>query len=111
MARRFHIATIIGARPQFLKAAPLSPELRRFARETVIHTGQHYDWRMSGQFFTELRIPKPTYNLHVGSGSHAEQTAAMMTGIEHININNSNVLIGQIRRLPGRFLRQNSTSP
>ncbi len=84
MAKPPHIVTIIGARPQFLKAAPLSAALRATARETVIHTGQHYDRQMSGVFFDELRMPKPSYHLRVGSGSHAVQTGAMMVALERV---------------------------
>lgn len=78
------IVTVVGARPQFIKAASLSRVLRRKHREILIHTGQHYDNNMSEIFFTELDIPKPDYNLNVGSMSHARQTAAMMIGIEDI---------------------------
>lgn len=80
--RRFRVATVIGARPQFIKAAPVSRLLRGSVDELLIHTGQHYDWEMSGRFFRDLGIPKPSINLGVGSGSHAEQTAKMMVGIE-----------------------------
>jgi UDP-GlcNAc3NAcA epimerase len=82
------IVTIIGARPQIIKAAALSRANRTHyveqLVEIIVHTGQHYDENMSDVFFTELAIPKPIYNLNVGSGSHAKQTAAMMTGIEAI---------------------------
>jgi len=78
--------TIIGARPQFIKAAPLSRALRKRHTEILVHTGQHYDYGMSQQFFTELKIPKPNYNLEVGSGSHGTQTAAMMTKLEPVVI-------------------------
>ncbi len=82
------ILTIIGARPQIIKAAALSRAIRnRFAdrvEEKILHTGQHYDNNMSQVFFDELGIPKPEYNLHVGSGSHGEQTAKMISGIEQV---------------------------
>src|SRR6201993_1212294 len=82
------IVTIIGARPQIIKAAALSRAIRnKFStaiEEIIVHTGQHYDANMSGVFFDELQIPKPNYNLNVGSGSHAKQTATMLTGIEEI---------------------------
>lgn len=82
------IVTIIGARPQIIKAAALSRAIKNtFSKEIeeiIVHTGQHYDANMSGIFFDELQIPKPTYNLNVGSDSHAKQTAAMLAGIEEI---------------------------
>lgn len=78
------IITVIGARPQFIKAAAVSRVIRQKIDEIIIHTGQHYDKNMSDIFFEELRIPKPEYNLNVGSGSHAYQTAQMMIGIESI---------------------------
>jgi UDP-GlcNAc3NAcA epimerase len=78
------IVTIIGARPQFIKAAPLSGVLRRYFQEILVHTGQHYDANMSAVFFDELQIPQPDYNLGVGSGSHGHQTAQMLAGIEDV---------------------------
>lgn len=78
--------TVIGARPQFIKAAPVSRELRSLHKEIYIHTGQHYDKNMSDIFFDELNIPKPDYHLNVGSSSHGKQTAAMLDGIEQIII-------------------------
>ena len=82
------ILTIIGARPQIIKAAALSRVIRNgFAgriKEKILHTGQHYDSNMSQVFFDELGIPQPDYNLHVGSGSHGEQTAKMIAGIEKV---------------------------
>lgn len=76
------ILTIIGARPQFIKAAPLSAELRKKHAEVLVHTGQHYDANMSQIFFDELGIPAPDIHLGVGGGSHAAQTSSMMMGIE-----------------------------
>lgn len=78
------LITIIGARPQFIKAAPFSEEFRKKNEEILVHTGQHYDANMSDVFFEELGIPKPDYNLGVGSGSHGKQTAKMIEGIEEI---------------------------
>lgn len=79
------ILSVVGARPQFIKAAPVGRALvAAHINEVLLHTGQHYDQRMSEVFFTELGIPKPHYNLGVGSGSHAEQTGAMLCGIERV---------------------------
>ncbi|MBS4190233.1 UDP-N-acetylglucosamine 2-epimerase (non-hydrolyzing) [Bacillus sp. FJAT-49705] len=78
------ILTIIGARPQFIKAAPVSRVLRKHMEEKIIHTGQHYDANMSDIFFEELHIPKPDYHLGVGSGNHGKQTGEMMAKIEDI---------------------------
>jgi UDP-GlcNAc3NAcA epimerase len=82
------IVTIIGARPQIIKAAALSRAIKnRYntqIKEIIVHTGQHYDANMSQVFFDELEIPAPDYNLNVGSNSHARQTAQMLTGIEDI---------------------------
>ena len=79
------IVTVIGARPQFIKMALVSGALRRIGiKEIVIHTGQHYDRNMSEVFFKELEIRKPDYNLGIGSGSHGEQTAKMLMGIEKL---------------------------
>lgn len=78
------IITVIGARPQFVKAAAVSNSLRKEHEEIIIHTGQHYDENMSKVFFEELSIPKPDYNLGVGSGNHGEQTGRMMIELEKI---------------------------
>lgn len=82
------ILTIIGARPQIIKAAAISRAIQsKFStdfQEILVHTGQHYDENMSDVFFNELQIPKPNYNLNVGSGSHGAQTAKMIEGIEEI---------------------------
>jgi len=78
------IVTIIGTRPQFIKAAVVSRVLRQTHLEILINTGQHYDVNMSDIFFEEMLIPCPDYNLNVGSSSHAKQTAEMMVGIEEI---------------------------
>jgi UDP-N-acetylglucosamine 2-epimerase len=76
------ILTIVGARPQFIKAAAVSRVVRQRHEEILLHTGQHYDYDMSGIFFDGLELPKPDLNLQVGSGSHAQQTGAMLRGIE-----------------------------
>ena len=79
------IVSVIGARPQFVKAAVVSCALRNSeVDEVLVHTGQHYDDNMSGVFFSELGIPQPQYNLEVGSGLHGEQTARMLQGIEQV---------------------------
>jgi UDP-N-acetylglucosamine 2-epimerase (non-hydrolysing) len=80
MTRILHV---VGARPNFVKAAPVIRALgRRPVEQTVVHTGQHYDSRLSAVFFEELGIPAPDVNLAVGSGSHARQTADIMVGLE-----------------------------
>jgi UDP-N-acetylglucosamine 2-epimerase len=76
------IVSIVGARPQFIKAVLVSRELRKGHEEVLVHTGQHYDIELSKIFFDELGIPKPNYNLEVGSGTHAGQTGKMMISIE-----------------------------
>jgi UDP-N-acetylglucosamine 2-epimerase len=87
------IATIIGARPQFIKAAAVSRAIAAYNRltpnaspltEVIIHTGQHYDDGMSAIFFRELEIPEPNYNLNIGSGSHGRQTGQMLGAIEEV---------------------------
>jgi UDP-GlcNAc3NAcA epimerase len=81
------IFSIVGARPQFIKLAPIHRALLDHGDEVshqIIHTGQHYDENMSGLFFKELNIPNPEYNLHVGSGTHAEQTGKALQGLETI---------------------------
>ncbi|HYO50815.1 MAG TPA: UDP-N-acetylglucosamine 2-epimerase (non-hydrolyzing) [Chloroflexia bacterium] len=79
------ILSVVGARPQFVKAAPVGRALATAGvRNVLLHTGQHYDPGMSGVFFSELGIEEPDYNLGAGSGSHATQTAAMLTGIEEV---------------------------
>lgn len=78
------IITVIGARPQFIKAAAVSRNIRENNKELIIHTGQHYDENMSKVFFDELEIPKPDYNLNIGSGGHGYQTGNMLMKIEEI---------------------------
>ena len=85
------ILTVIGARPQIIKAAAISRSIREKysnqVEEKILHTGQHYDQNMSAVFFEELGIPQPDFNLGVGSGKHGEQTAKMIAGIEEVLMN------------------------
>lgn len=76
------LLTIVGARPQFIKAAAFSRVARRRHTEILVHTGQHYDAQLSDVFFEELALPRPDYHLAVGSGSHGVQTAQMLERIE-----------------------------
>ncbi len=78
------IATIVGARPQFIKAAPVSRALAGTFHEVMIHTGQHYDYGMSEVFFEEMEMRPPDFNLGIGGGSHAEQTGKMLIEIEEV---------------------------
>lgn len=78
------VVTVVGARPQFIKAAVVSHELRKKSQEILIHTGQHFDYNMSEQFFQELNIPTPDYNLGISGGTHAQMTGRMMIAIEEV---------------------------
>ncbi len=78
------IATVVGARPQFIKAAVVSREIRKKHTEILVHTGQHYDYNMSQKFFDELDIPKPAYNLGVSGGTHAWMTGQIMISLEKV---------------------------
>lgn len=80
------VVTIVGARPQFIKAAVVSHKLRKKHMEILVHTGQHFDKNMSETFFEELDIPKPDYNLGISGGTHAEMTGRMMIAIEEVLI-------------------------
>jgi UDP-N-acetylglucosamine 2-epimerase (non-hydrolysing) len=81
-----HILHVVGARPNFMKAAPVRAALSKIAgcRQTLVHTGQHYDANMSDVFFRQLGMPEPDLNLAVGSGSHAQQTAEIMQRFERV---------------------------
>jgi UDP-N-acetylglucosamine 2-epimerase len=78
------ILSVVGTRPQLIKAAALIPELRQRHQEVLVDTGQHWDDAMAGRFFRDLGLPRPDFELGAGGGSHAEQTAAMLRGIEPI---------------------------
>jgi len=84
--RKLKLINIVGARPNFMKIAPLMEAYRHFPgiQPMLVHTGQHYDEKMSDLFFRQLRIPEPDINLGVGGGSHAAQTAAIMTAFEAV---------------------------
>src|SRR5947209_1075339 len=81
-----HILHVVGARPNFMKAAPVLCALdeRPNVKQTLVHTGQHYDANMSDVFLAQLGMPAPDVNLEVGSGSHAQQTAAVMSRFEPV---------------------------
>ena len=91
MADHKRILTVVGARPQFIKAAVLSRFLKSQNRlkEDILHTGQHYDKNMSAVFFEELGIPEPKFNLEIQGGSHGQMTGRMLEGIEKVLIENS----------------------
>ena len=76
------VVTVVGARPQFVKAAPVSRQLRARHREVLVHTGQHYDPELADLFFDELDIPPPDHALGVGPGTPVQQMAAIMTALE-----------------------------
>ena len=78
------VLTVIGARPQFIKAGPVSTALKKLGvDELIVHTGQHYDRSMSQVFFDELQLKPPDINLNVGSGSHGIQTGVLLAAPEH----------------------------
>jgi UDP-N-acetylglucosamine 2-epimerase (non-hydrolysing) len=94
-----HITIVAGARPNFMKVAPIIHEIIKKKKEgelidyVLVHTGQHYDKKMSGNFFEQLNIPEPGMNLSAGGGSQADQTAAIMIGFENFLINNPTDLV------------------
>ena len=80
------VLTVVGARPQFIKAAVVSHVLRQNHTEVLVHTGQHYDYNMSEQFFRELNIPNPDYNLGISGGTHGQMTGKMLAAVEDVLI-------------------------
>src|SRR5271165_7264227 len=86
MGESVHVFHIVGARPNFMKVAPVMNALktRKHVAQTLVHTGQHYDANMSEVFFQQLGIPAPDVNLAVGSGTHAKQTAEIMIRLEPV---------------------------
>src|ERR1041385_9027456 len=84
------VLVVAGARPNFIKVAPILSELRaRGADALLLHTGQHYDAAMSEAFFADLAIPEPDFSLGVGSGTHAQQTARIMAAFEPVLVETS----------------------
>jgi UDP-GlcNAc3NAcA epimerase len=87
------VVTVVGARPQFVKLAPLSRALRRHVREVLVHTGQHYDREMSDAFFSELSLPAPDRHLGVGSGPHGAMTGRMLEALEAVLVEEAPALV------------------
>ncbi|MCM2258458.1 MAG: UDP-N-acetylglucosamine 2-epimerase (non-hydrolyzing) [Vicinamibacteria bacterium] len=84
MSRKKKVLTVVGARPQFVKAGPLCKALRERFREVLVHTGQHYDAEMSDAFFEELALPRPDHHLGIGGGSHGAMTGRMLEALEKV---------------------------
>ena len=80
------IVTVVGARPQFIKAAAGSHQIRKEHHEILVHTGQHFDDNMSTVFFREMKIPEPDYNLGIAGGTHAQMTGKMLIVVENVLI-------------------------
>ena len=86
------LVTVVGARPQFIKAAVGSRVLRKEHQEILVHTGQHHDANMSDVFFAEMDIPRPDYNLGIAGGTHGSMTGKMLMAIEEILLQESRTL-------------------
>ncbi len=96
MKSQYKILTVVGARPQFIKAAPLSKAIAESENltEVLVHTGQHYDYALSQQFFDELGLPTPQYNLEIGSGRHAQQMGQILIKLDAvIEIENPDMVV------------------
>jgi len=87
------VISIVGARPQFIKLGPFSRELRKFHKELIIHTGQHFDREMSDLLFSDLEIPIPDFNLNINGGTHGQQSSQMILAIEDILISETPQLV------------------
>ena len=103
--KREQVHLIAAARPNFMKVAPLYHALKKedWCEPLLVHTGQHYDANMSDAFFADLRLPAPDHHLGVGSGSHAEQTAAVMVAYEKICLGRRpdwTVVVGDVNSTP-----------
>src|ERR1041385_7711783 len=92
------VLSVVGARPNFMKLAPVDRELvKRGVEHVIVHTGQHYDRDMSDAFFEELWIPAPDHHLGVGSGSHARQTAEVMQRLEPVLLRSDSIMTATCR--------------
>src|SRR3990170_8977361 len=88
------IMSVVGARPNFMKIAPITDELKKLGvSHKIVHTGQHYDYRMARLFFEDLGLPKPDINLNVGSGTHAAQTAEVMSRLDPVLVEENPSLV------------------
>jgi UDP-N-acetylglucosamine 2-epimerase len=99
------IVSVVGARPEFIQATPVSRALRPAHQEILVHTGQHYDYLMSQTFFDELGIPAPDYNLEVGSGSHAGQTAEILVRFlaNRALARQKSTVLSRLQLAPGKY--------
>ena len=97
------VINVVGARPNFIKMAPIIEAMQKYPdrfQPLLVHTGQHYDERMSKSFFVDLGMPKPDLNLEVGSGSHAEQTARIMVEFERVclsHVPDLVIVVGEVK--------------